>query len=89
MIKTFEKYINSKYNVGDYVLLTKIDLEWGFTFDRECKVISNDEDNYQVITFDKNEEIDTWISTSDIIRKLTPEEIENYKIRKESEKYNL
>lgn len=96
-LKTYEEKISSIYEINDYVLLTELN------FKNKRGWVNLPENSYgkilkiEVVNVDKNdisyfvsvEDDYVWISESNIIRKLTPEEIEQYKLEKETDKYNL
>ena len=92
--KIYEKYnFESWYKIGDYVLLKgskwRVDLEV-YIYD-----LFYDEDEnrfkYHVegVFRNNNEKTVFWVEDSEIERKMTPEEIENYKIKQSANKYNL
>jgi len=105
MIKEFEGFKNykaeQKYKVGDYILLA--DDLWAV--EHECKIVEVSEDKlydkladnydiyprYKIKTYiiKNNEEYEFWVENNEIERKMTPEEIEDYKISKIAKKYNL
>lgn len=102
-IKTFEShpflstFKGPKYNVGDYVILKEDDVHkrWkvkleGFIYKMFYNSVEQ-QYNYRVEGeyVHNNKETTFFISDSDIERKMTPEEIEDYQLRKESKKYNL
>lgn len=99
MIKQFKIFESSysKYNVGDYVILLDDDIHKKWRVDLQCyiyEVYYNEEEReyqYHVESVypDNNEPVVFWVNNSEIERRMTPEEIENYKIKKGSEKYNL
>jgi len=91
-----------EYKTGDYVLLNMKSLDktygkgtWGdmmidnYPKEELSKIVGiyrNDNFPY-IVKNDKN--INFYLRPRDIIRLLTPEEIELYKIKKEAKKYNL
>lgn len=99
MIKSFKIFENSysKYNVGDYVILLEDDIHKKWRVELEVyvyEVFYNETErqyNYHVEGKyrDADENTVFWVENSEIERRMTPEEIENYKIRKNSNKYNL
>lgn len=95
--KIFEKYSNSWYKVGDYILLLEDDIHKKWRVELQgyiYEVYYNEEEReYQYHVegkyHDNNEPVVFWVNISEIERRMTPEEIENYKIKKDSNKYNL
>ena len=107
-LKTFEESIicgiTYKYDVGDYVLLNKEEMDKNDLEDNnqphnlqdnKAKIIEirikDDDDQpypfpYSVETYDNKI---CAIKDTEIIRKLTDDEIEKYKIKKLSKKYNI
>jgi len=100
-IKTYEenkKY--PKYNVGDYVLLSikKIDKN-NIKYGNDDPISIPDDSLAQIVGIDfnvdypytskfyNNREFD--LKPNEIIRLLTPEEIEEFEMKKEANKYNL
>jgi hypothetical protein len=88
---------NINYNVGDYVLInTSVDFSENFGLFPFAKIIYIDNNTYN-ITLYQIETIDLFgddLTTSmtkieSIIRKLTPEEIEEYKKMITQNKFNL
>ena len=103
MIKKFENFkAEQKYKVGDYILLSEDD---GWSVELECRIIDVGGDKvydkladnydiypkYKVKTFiiRNNEEHEFWVENHEIERKMTPEEVEEYKLSKLTNKYNL
>ena len=102
MIKKFENFQEERiYKIGDYILYNN-DGRWDI--EPECKIIdihdnkvydklSDDYDiypEYQIKPYINDFfETNFWIKKHQIIRKLTPEEIEEYKIKESQRKYNL
>jgi hypothetical protein len=99
MIKTFKIFENSysKYQEGDYVLLSEDDIhkKWRVKLEVYIYEVRYNEDDreYQYHVEGEylrdNEEAVFWINSNEIERRMTTEEIENYKIKKETQKYNL
>ena len=99
MIKTFKIFENSysKYQEGEYVLLSEDDIhkKWRVKLEVYIYEVRYNEDDreyqYHVegVYLINNEEAVFWLKNDEIERRMTPEEIENYKIGKESNKYNL
>jgi len=98
MIKTFENFgdniiDDSPYKKGDYILFYDDDIQIENTGIIMGMYVNRSEVWYEV----RNTADDTLngeiyirdISVSDINRLLTPEEIENIKLKKETDKYNL
>jgi len=86
-IKTFEDQ-ELEYKIGDYILL--IDNDWSIM--RECVIADIDIGyGYQIEAYYETENAAYfyWIAFEEIQRKLTIEEIEDFKLRIESKKYNL
>lgn len=95
-IKVFEEM--GKYNIGDYVHLEN-DESWLIypdvrIIDRHSNKKSrhHDEelfDDYYIESQMKMDNRNFWIGIDDIERRSTLEEIENYKLRLDVNKYNL
>ena len=96
MIKKFENFKEEKYKIGDYVLLDKYH-KW--TIDLICEIIDINYDDdleknsYRIRTTHLSEinsyHVLFWIKQNEIEKKLSSEEIEQYKIEKYAKKYNL
>jgi len=93
-IKTFENRKEIKYDYGDYVLLKNQDHRW--RIELICKItdvyINGEKRSYGVLSYEidrPNIISSAWVQWFEIERKLTEEEIEEYKISKMSKKYNL
>jgi len=101
-IKTFENLVKT-YNVGDYVLVTleHINIEGkGLEIRNKLPTPESDDclpgviiekydgDNFPYAIKFSNSYI-YYIDTDEVLRHLTPEEIEQYKISLETNKYNL
>lgn len=93
--KKFNENSNYKYNIGDYVLLDldEVNKEWDITDDKgnfkiDASALITDlpMNLYEVIFSDDGH---LHIRGSNIKRLLTPEEIEDYKTKKISHKYNI
>lgn len=99
MIKTFKIFENSysKYQEGDYVLLSEDDIhkKWRVKLEVHIYEVHYNEDDreYQYHVEGEylrdNEEAVFWVNSNEIERRMTTEEIEKYKIKKEAQKYNL
>ena len=95
--KTYEKYSNSLYQIGDYILLKDDDVHHRWKVELECYIYEmfyNDGErsyNYHAEgeIAGENKKTVFWLSTSDIDRKMTQEEVKQYKIKKHADKYNL
>ena len=97
MIKKFENYNNNEYDVGDFVLL-KIESDIGTKSGKieveyyECEIIkkitydSDSTPDFRVKSYNNSK---LWVDYVQIDRRLSPEEIEIFKLKIESEKYNL
>jgi hypothetical protein len=96
-IKKFEGFKRkNKYKIGDFIFL---DDEEKWTIEPICEIIDIDIDSrnrYRISTYylkkfsnPDDDIVYFWIEENEIKRKITPEEIENYKISKISKKYNL
>jgi len=98
-LKLYENF--ETYKVDDYVLLT--DLNFKDKNGKWVKLLENLNETkgkilkIEIVNTEKNDNTYfislmkhfLWVNTSNIIRKLTPEEIEEYELKKEAEKYNL
>lgn len=99
MIKTFKIFEKSysKYQEGDYVLLLDDDIhkKWRVKLEVHIYEVRYNEDDreYQYHVEGEylrdNEEAVFWVNSNEIERRMTTEEIEKYKIKKEAQKYNL
>lgn len=103
MIKKFESFNEEqKYKIGDYILLFRD--EWADELDIKCEIIDirdnkiydeladdyNIYPEYQINAFYNNiETMKIWIEKHQISRKLTTEEIAQYKEIELANKYNL
>lgn len=102
-LKTFEEIVISgitfKYNVGDYVLLNKEEMDKNTIEDNvgpygiqtfQVKIINILSIDlpypYIVETYDN---IQCVVKETEIIRKLTYAEIKEYKLKKQTTKYNI
>lgn len=91
-LKLFENF-TSKYSIGDYVLLSKG--KWRVhTVVYIYDVYFNDDENkynYHVEGkfIDNNEKTVFWIEDSEIEKKLTTKEVEDFLLKIDAEKYNL
>jgi len=97
VIKKFENY-KEEYKTGDYIVL-----DWDVLFKHynakiiaknlECdiyKLIVNEKSGDYFVEFYSNEiKKKFYLKDIEIKRKATPEEIEDYKIRKAIEKFNI
>lgn len=78
-----------QYNVGDYVLqdIDKISEEYNVTEDDAAVLIIDELDEYYKVEYS---DLDfSHVEKCDIIRRLTPKEIEDYNAKKNSFKYNI
>lgn len=97
MIKTFENFNMPDYDIGDYILLTE-DHDW---CSNVAKILAFKEETitFFIETFflSSGKKYHTWINYSEIGKKITFDEYNSikrknfidFKIKKESEKYNL
>lgn len=90
MITLFEGFTEKGYKKGDYVLLKHRSND--MSIELECLIldiyVSNEYCDIEV--FDEDGDlISIDIDLDQIERKMTPEEIERYKLRKFSTKYNI
>jgi len=99
-LKTYEEnepYWSDSLIIGDYVLVDLSDVDYDYAIknnvpidDRqqpaEIREIIDEEYGFRCI-FKTGREF--GVAENEIIRKLTPEEIEDYKITKTATKYNL
>lgn len=87
-IKRYES--NMVYKEGDYILLKDEDDKW--TINLKAKILEVFKDyNYQIKSFYNNNdnEVILWIRPSEIERMLTSEEIEEFRTKENSIKYNI
>lgn len=90
-LKTFDN--NLEYNVNDYVLLKNHFVNKNFSLLGKIEDTSLT-NNFKIKRFKivdkpiKDWSID-WYTYQDIIRKLTPEEIDLFKLKEDVTKYNL
>ena len=91
-IKTYENNYNSNviYNIADYIILEDTKL-WAKEPYKCCLILNKVfNSHYNVKTFDKNYEIfNFYVKDDDILRLATPDEIEEYKIKINQNKFNL
>ena len=96
-IKTYETK-NIKYKIGDYVLLDKKIIEdedlpdtYALIYNKFKGAHINGSYYFYDVKFpnSKGDHDGYEVEYSEIIRKLTPEEIQEYNIKKDSMKYNL
>jgi len=96
-IKKFEMYDEEqKYNVGDYIL---IDIDKINIYNKRHGYNDPDDDLAIIIIYDTHEELPYTIKfynksqysirEDEIVRLLTPDEIEQFKIKRDIKKYNL
>ena len=99
-IKTYENLlVKQEYQIGDYVLLLEDANRRTWNVDLHCKIIDvenkigyrTESIGYKIRTFYTNDhsEAKVWIDQKEIERKLTPKEIEEYKLKEEAKKYNI
>ena len=103
-IKTYEKYNSSHYEKGDYVILNIDEINTNNEIDGRTivgeepyKPINNmalvtkfnisNEDYPYIVKFYNDDQ--TNVGEDEILRKMTPEEILEFNIKKEGVKYNL
>ena len=98
-IKAYENFNFFKYNIGDYVLLYN-KLEYNWTIDLRVKIIGFEGGNYKMEAHEitpnyklgvtsLNTVIFTHLKDDIIERKLTPEEIDEFEMMLQANKYNL
>ena len=95
MIKSFDKFFGKRYKKGDYILLK--DKEDDRSIELECLILAvhngknlNYNFWYDIEVFDDHDELIVIdIFPDEVERKMTPEEIKKYNIRKNAKKYNL
>ena len=88
-LKTFESDLNPYYyNVGDYILLNKVKIPHLTGISFNAKILEIPDRSSGVITILLNN-IEKKISVDKIERKLTPKEIEEFKLQQAVTKYNL
>jgi hypothetical protein len=89
-LKTYENIFRKKevYEVGDFV---EIDVHINYvpTKGKISKKLKYTRPATYCITFPYDNCPDMYLIKKDIIRKLTPEEIEEYKLERDTKKYNL
>jgi len=83
-LKMFEYFHEIKYNPGDYCLI-KLDIRGNSQF--EAKLLEFDDLGFHFEFFYHNK-IRVFHNPI-IIRKLTPDEIQEFELRRDSIKYNL
>jgi len=81
-----EDFTNIKYDVNDYIILTKDIMEYFDIKSKYNKIIKKSSDFYYLegVGFEKNP-----VADNDIIRKMTEEEIKQYELEKSASKYNI
>ena len=95
-IKTYENLDNGiEYKIGDYIHLTEEE-KWRVYPDvKIIKILIHDNKDNEIRveaqskTSADNRTKTFWIDLEEIERKSTPEEIEQYDLRKNTNKYNL
>lgn len=90
-MKYIKEYRNSvkelKYKAGDYVLVPKFDYPYNY-----CYIQSTDHTDMPYFIFWSlfhEDSFTVWVKEEEIERLLTPEEIEEYKNMKGTDKYNI
>jgi len=96
-LKAFEStYWEQNYRIGDYVLLDleRIEEE-GYNkdvikfIDNMGKIVKYEEDQSYEYTVEFYTNTTIPVREEEILRKLTPEEITEYKMKKDANKYNI
>ncbi len=91
--ENFKSKLEFKYEEGDYVYLTGDGWNIGpeLKIIKQYSVIKNKDISYKVSGYDiRNKEFKIfWVDEYEIERKLTPKEIETFKIKIEADKYNI
>jgi hypothetical protein len=93
-LKTYENLNKeNEYEIDDYVHLAKEDSWKVYPDVKIIKIITYDNKDNEIRVESQmktSNSIKTfWIDLEEIERKSTPEEIENYELRKNTNKYNL
>ena len=87
-LKTFESI---GYKIGDYILLDNSTIKWAV--DLECKIIDKTiikkSVKYKIETFNDGALTSFYIHDYEIDRKMTDDEVKEYKIKKDINKYNI
>jgi len=86
-IKTYESFFGLKYNIGDYIKFNnKYVLKYIF-----AKIIdvNRASASYKCEIFFSDELSTEWLDSRHVERLMTPEEIENFEMKKNIKKYNL
>lgn len=85
-IKTHESFFDLKYGIGDYVKLDDDILFYPYAKIIELNRVSG---YYKCIMFFSNKIDSDWIDSRNIERVLTPQEIQEFEIKLNQNKYNL
>ena len=82
--KINDSFFNLKYDINDYVNIENLTYP-------HAKIIDKNKvsESYKVGIFFNGEYNEEWVDERSIIGKMSPEEIENYKIKVAAYKYNL
>lgn len=89
-LKTYEKWIDKKYKKGDYILVYD-EQSRSNCYVRIVDDISNSSNYYMASDYNYNgKELSRYpIFDYEIVRKLTPDEIEDIKAKITARKYNI
>lgn len=84
--KTYEKFFELKYNIGDYIKFKKNQFHYPY-----AKIINTNTltSTYNVEMFFSGKYKIDWINEDQIERKLKPKEIERFDLRLITNKYNI
>jgi hypothetical protein len=85
-LKTYEKFFELKYNIGDYIKFKKNIFAYPY-----AKIVNTNSltTTYKVEMFFFDKLIIGWINEDQIERKLNSEEIERFDLRLMTNKYNI
>lgn len=82
-IKYFEEKVN--FSKGDYIILSPI-----FNLYSVAQIISDNKgDEFDIIGILNDRIYNTYVYIKEIVRKATPEEIEDFNIKLKTIKYNI
>lgn len=101
-LRYFESKKNLDVKVGDYfLLLDNVDYKWNVDLDvkilrlvdrnnKEINSLKGELCSCKIEAFKKNGNlVEFWVYNDDLERKLTPEEIDEYEVKKQALNYNL
>ena len=88
-IKNFEILDSEYYNIGDYVIINS---DWLNRIAIIQNILFGEDFEFKILTFSKYNKKDTYtlsVTGDEIIRKATQEEIDEFQLEINADKYNL